>query len=530
MPQVVQGGVADALKGLTQYLFVENQRLDKQNKEKKVELAAQRVAKRFQSLPPDATQQDIQQAEFGAIEDAAALGSLKENLPLIGGLFRSILQTRSSTIAEAQDLALNKAVEGQFGITAPGTSGSQLLQLSGSVIQSRQHSKIQDESGQTYLATFDSQGKEIPDTRFKVNPDNYEAQFERGKQKADYNLQTQEKLIRFQTNETIRLNQVKAKLKQGPLIYGIGSDGEIPSNMVTPMKGYQTPDGQPLFTSKVNNLPMVLAKDGYRYYTGKQVKSQQVGGDTHDIMTSLQDVRQTFSTAQKEQILSMAGIEAPNGKTADEVINAITGSTGDLVVTGDNSDINIVNTDVIPKIDSYLSHAPEEQTKILNRALKDKDLMEDDGTIEPENQSFVNMLKTKLTTLGVLYKTKIAQRKSLMESLPGYGENTISIDDWNTGVESLDYIFNNKNALPDSLNNAIKSTLSNMLGIPADSLDTITMDTFRQLNQEQQIPFIKKISDNTHYLQSQDANKLQRDKQKKQDEFNKYKSLLESAH
>jgi len=108
--------VADALKGLTSYLHAENKRIDEEFKEQKIDLSAELIAKKFQELPPDATPQELQKLQFEAIENAAALGGLQENLPLISGMYNSAMQTRSLVEQERRDEALAESIQETLGV------------------------------------------------------------------------------------------------------------------------------------------------------------------------------------------------------------------------------------------------------------------------------------------------------------------------------------------------------------------------------------------------------------------------------
>src|SRR4030067_422208 len=154
--------ISQALSGLTQYLMIENERLDAKNKEKRINLAAEQIAEKYQNLPPDATIGDIQKLQYQLIEDAAALGGLEANLPLMSSLYQNTLASRQMEKAERQDTALYNYVSKRYGLDlSPEVGGTAAFNLAQFKRQGEREVNTMEESGKTSLKIFDESLKEI---------------------------------------------------------------------------------------------------------------------------------------------------------------------------------------------------------------------------------------------------------------------------------------------------------------------------------------------------------------------------------
>jgi hypothetical protein len=279
--------VAEALRGLTSYLHAENQRLDAEFKEAKIDLSAESIAKKFQELPPDATPQELQKLQFEAIENAAALGGLQENLPLISGLYNSAMQTRSLVEQERHDKAFAQGIQETLGIDAGEMTGAQVMSLFQAEVGSRKDITFEDEAGRTFLRTINAKGQEVdvhtisPLSRTeKLNIENQQ-HFIQTKTTSDFALRN-----------ALALQRNKFELEANAQ-YGLTGVRQIRG--MDFLRGQTTPEQGQLYTPKKGGGLFVLGPEGKLVsYQGDVIprKAPQSAEDIVDLIQKNRDLNQ----------------------------------------------------------------------------------------------------------------------------------------------------------------------------------------------------------------------------------------------
>jgi len=278
--------VAEALKGLTNYLRAENTRLDAEFKEAKIDLSAEMIAKKFQELPPDATPQELQKLQFESIENAAALGGLQENLPLISGMYNSAHQTRSLIEQEKRDEAFAEGIEERLGIDVAGMRPADMLQLFQADISSRKDITSENLAGQTILETFNVKG----DVTFKkmISPLGRQ-------QKLDIEFGQQTRLTKMTSDFALRnalaLQQNKFDLEANEK-YGLTGVRQFKG--MDFLRAQTTPEQGQLYEPKKGGGLFLLQDGGLVAYQGDVIprKAPQSAEDIVDLIQKNRDLNQ----------------------------------------------------------------------------------------------------------------------------------------------------------------------------------------------------------------------------------------------
>lgn len=440
------GQVADALQGLTQYLFTKNQQLDKKDQEKRVQLAAEHIAEKFQQLPPDADPREMQQLQFELIEDAAALGGLQENLPLISGLYSSALQTRQLTKQESQDEALGKIISQEFGIEGEGLSGAQKSQLAQLFKQYETQYQTVDEQGYTFMKRFDMHGKEI--FNLKVNALGTEEQFGMFKRQA-----------LFQHGLAKDLLQTKAALENAPDVVGPDLEGYkfIP--------GQQGPNGELLYKDAKGKGLYTLNKKGQVVkWDGRPIINRKgAGANITDVLKGIRDTQDTFSPIKFQAVQELIAT-----KEGEAFVRKVTGQRT-LTERNKQTGKQDVSGSVLAALETYVTNTEDADINAeINALFADKETKRGDAFNQPLNK------------FALASRNQQSIERQLYEQIPESPlDNITDPKTWNEGQEELEYIFENVSGV-DSLSAPFFRVIGDQLGI-ADSTYQITYEDYGKL-------------------------------------------------
>lgn len=470
--------ITDALVGLTQYLSAENQKLDQQEKEKRVQLAAEHIAQQFQKLPPDADPKQMQALEFSLVEDAAAMGGLQENLPLISSMYQSAMQTRELEKQHQQDAALGQFATQEFGIDTPGVTGAQKIQLAQLMKKYEKEYQVVDDKGVTWAKRFDNQGEEI--FNLKVNSVSFDDKINLMKKEAFF----KQGLMKDEAKFKLGLQKDLAKYE-----YGLKSDYSIGSNATGPqltgykfLKGQQGPGGEVLYEKDKGGGLFTINKSGQLVaYTGEIISRKGQGAPVTDVLKSIQESRQTFGPIKfdaAQQLLS-----------TDQGMRLIEGLIGhEPQINQDKSGNDIISSGDLTALENALTTMDQED---INKKLKE---VYSDEEIKP-----TDLPVTALNLFNLAVHNQQAVEKQLYNMLPENNYNKITdVKTWNTGVEGVRNILKNNSNVSDSLKAPILTYIAKHLNLPDSSV--VSMQDYNALGFPQQQHLNTVIANNSAYI------------------------------
>jgi len=444
------GKVADALLGLTQYLQGENQRLDIEDKEKRIELAAEHIANKFQELGPDATPQEMQGLQFELIEDAASLGGLQENLPLISGLMQSAMNTRQITKLESQDEALGQFIKDEFGIDGAGLSGQALSQMAQLFKSYEKDILTKGKDQKMTLHTFDKDFNEI----FSLEVDS------------------------FGTAEQMGLFKEQALFKHGlsrQLLHEKAALNKVGKSGFKWIKGQKGPQGQELYTD-ANGMGLYTPNANGQMVAwdhGKgSIQTRGAGDPTVDILGGLEKSKEYFGTERYRVAGNIAALDK-----GDELLQMLSG-VSELTET-DRQGVERLSGSVIEGLDRFF----DQDTQVINARLKEIGITEgseykkaiDDFQRELENQRSIDRM--------------------FLQQVPRSDRDQITdVKTWNEGVNGITNIMENP-GISDQVKAPVVNYIGDLNGLQDSSV--VTMQDFGNLGFEQKIPLINTVSKNT---------------------------------
>ena len=447
--------VTEAIQGLTQYLFTENQRLDKVDKEKRVGLAAENIATKFRELSPNASLQEIQALQFELIEDAAAIGGLQENMPLIAGAYQSVLNIRQLERDEHQDKVLADIISTKFNIDTKGISSDQAIDLIQLEKSTERSLDARGPEGKNFNIVFDALGKEtfrfeIDAVGFKEETDLFES---RARFSADLNLAGQKELVRFKAKEKgssgMKFLQNK-KGSKGELLYE-GSDGRL--------------------------YTMNRSGEFLRYAGGRNsvIDVKGLGAETKDVLGTIEATEDIFGP---EQYFLLSGVF--EGKKGEKLIEELAGTT-DIRKFDKDAHKQVLTSGAIKRVEAFFSQPKDKIDDILygKRNARGELIDKDEPGLLDELEIDEVSIKL-LDDFRLAFVTKRALVGQQLDLLPEtiYDRITSPLE-WDKGVNTLEFLLTNP-GVPDSISAKVRKFLQQ--NIPLADSSAIGMEHFPLLD------------------------------------------------
>lgn len=451
--------VTQALGGLTQYLMIENQRLDQENKEKKINLAAEQIADRYQNLPPDATIADIQKLQYQLIEDAAAIGGLQENLPLISSLYQSTMAGRELQKNERRDSALQQYIADKYGVT--GDFGGQIAMGLAQFKRQGEHGyDVMGEDGTSRHVIFDEGGNKIFETN--INDAGFNTQWYWKKKEMDYGYQQ---------------DLGKMKFKQQLDLEALSGTAGMPSfsgfDLMTTVKGV---GGETLYKHH---------KNGGTYYLDPTTnKLKPFWGDYRKVSTvsDVKQVRDVLDTYQKnaetfapQRLGYLQALNKNNKSFIEDLV-------GPLAVDEKNGDLTL---GAVGQLDTFLQ-SPDAEAK----------LAEVYGDLNDEEKAAVGDIMGKYTASlsNQMYFQDVI--RSSMPTSEYDGKGLISDTDYEKSSMALFQVFGGQ--VPEYVSAPIMKYIADTAGI---NVNGVNEQTFRNLSRREQEKIMKRIIPYINYTE-----------------------------
>ncbi len=461
------GQVVDALQGLTQYLSSENERMKAEDKEKRVQLAAEHIADSFQNLPPDASPQDIQNLQFELIEDAASIGGLQENLPLISGLHQSQMQTREITKLEEQDKALGSFIEEEFGISGQGLSGAQLSQVAQLLKSYEEKYTIRDEKGKSRIEKYNHQNEKI--FELEVDALGFDEQFAFAKREMLFKHGLDKDLARF---------------KHGLTSAGLGGNVAHPELLGKKfLKGQQGSKGELLYEDKGGRLWTINKKGETVRFAGGPgsiISRKGAGAPIKDILTTIQESREAFG--KDRYAIANSLLISEKGQ---QLLEGITGQDIDDLVQRDRDDnITGLRSGAEQFVAQFFGQSQQDINEVLGRIYEESIEEGDDPFAEGDLE--LNILQNFRLNLEREQTTEA----NLLEQLPDSDHGNITdTQTWNTGVNVIESLFMNKD--DEAALKEVQGMIGQRKGLPAGT--EIGLSDFQSLPFKQQQAIVEYI-------------------------------------
>lgn len=446
--------ISQALGGLTQYLMLENQRLDEEQKEQKINLASEKIAEGYQSLPPDATIADIQKLQFQLIEDAAALGGLQENMPLLSSLYSNTLASREMEKVERRDSALYKYLAANYDLEglSPEMGGEITMGVVDFKRRGQRDIPYMNEKGETVLNVYNddfSLASTMKTSDFGANQ-----QWQWDKKKMDY-----------------AYGQDIAKLKYAHTLSNPSQSASGPQ-----IAGYD------LYTNSQGIAGETLYKhhkNGGTYFLNKKTGAlepywgqiQKISGQTQtaqvqDVLQTLQTNADTFQPERLGLIQTLSKLEG-GSNFLKELVGA------DLPVDKDSQ----LSMGAVTAVDQALRQP--------NGMAKLKELYEE---ADEDDRAGIGNIMT-------YYNTNLSNQmnienivKSTMPNSPYDGPGLLTSEEYERSSEGLFQIFSGK--VPDQVSAPIRSYIAKIAGV---DVRNVNESVFRTLGRQQQDLIMQKL-------------------------------------
>jgi len=467
------GKVAQALQGLTSYLMTENDRLDAEQQEEQINLAAQSIAEGFQALGPNPSIEAIQKRNFESISEAASLGALGENMPLISSLFQNTLNTRELRRQEGQDEALSRFAAEQFGITTPGLSGRDAISVAQTKRQLETREEVVDKTGKTFALRFDNQGNQIHE--LQINALGLDSQFEFGKRTA---------LFQFGLDQEAADRDLARKKDL------LGFENEFASTAqfgLDPIEGFKFSEGlegasgEPIYTLKGGmGGPYTINDRGEPVmYHGTPHRRKGIGGSTGDSLKQLADLRKTLGSDVHKQAQVLLRSEG-----GAELIASLTGLTSEEI-TDEKGQLRFEFTQGLENLIS----AGQFETQLANVR---SELGEPGQTVKGEpllNQA----QELAIGELKVAASNFANVKSNILNQIPAGPYGTITnIKEWNASSELIRNVFDPNSNMTATQRGMIQEELGKLIPQPEHSLG-LQYEDFKNLDfgtQENLIKFL----------------------------------------
>jgi len=453
--------VLNAMRGLTEYLMKENQLLDIKRKEEKVNTAAERISEAYQNLPPSASLDDIQNLGFRAIEDAAALGTIKEVMPLINQMNQSTMAMYQIRKGEASSNAarelMSKWTKQEFDSRLSGQDAVNLTQVA-TALNPPQQTKTAE--GTTEVTTFNLDGS-VKSTRV------IDAFGIKEQQTAAMDMFKQQKAIEH--SYTMKEINARGSWNMNTALAGVPGDVEGKVKW-----GWAGANGETLYTNPKGAGAYTRTPDGkYMYYQGKMKKV-----DEATQKEEAQTQTATFNAYQPKRKAAYDVLyEEPGGE------KLILSLTGQWEVKANDKDIpDPSNYDVLG------SHMDRGDWKEFLKS-KIEELKDDDETINA--QRLFDLVKlNKDLDYNMRKATQGIQPPSGSNNDPKVIPKKLGIDSWNKGQRTIADVFNRPGQ--EKRKNDYQYWISQQLGGTTPS-KFITYDDYTKLDSTVQVQFINLI-------------------------------------
>lgn len=444
--------VAQALSGLTQYLFTENSRLDAENKEKRINLAAESIAEAYQKLPPDATISDVQKLQYQLVDQAAALGGLQENLPLISSLYQSTVGIKQYEKAERQDANLYGYIKERYGMNVGDISGNAALGLAGFQRAGQERLTTTDADNISSSTKFDEFGQPMGDP-IVINAVSFGVQWDWQKKQMDYQYSQQLGAIKF---------------KHGLDMTAAGLSGQASSPQFAGFDlytGTQGVGGETLYKHHKNGGTYFLDR------TTGQVKPywgdiQKISGkgqmsQIKDVLSTLQENQDTFQPQRLGLIQSLTQL--------DDAGNFLEQLTGASKLPQDQNDQYTMGA-VTALDNALLSPGSPER---LQKAYDELDA-EEQARVGPIMQQYNSLLSNQVNIDNLI--------KSNMPQSQYDGPGLVTAEEYERGSEGLFQIFSGK--VPAQVSAPVRSYIAKIAGIDVGSVNETLFRSLGRKDQE----------------------------------------------
>lgn len=297
--------ITNAMKGLTQYLMVENQRLAVEREDKKINDASNQIAEAYKNLGPNATIEDIRKIQFASISSASNLGVIQEVMPLINQMQSSTLQTFAYNQTEKVRGATEKFLEDRYGTDLP--DGADPIAMSNLMYNRQEKETVVDEEGITRSLKFDDTGKEISNR--VVNAIGTKNKMDQYRQQKEIDYEFDSRLARLKTGLT---NSMTGLTGTGPNFAGYD-----------PLLNYQGQGGEILYKSKKGRGVYSLQPDGsLLFYNGQPQPTKGAVKDAVEMVGYKNQIESHITKGLADQMKLL--LSTKEGKAA---FKDLTGST-----------------------------------------------------------------------------------------------------------------------------------------------------------------------------------------------------------
>ena len=459
--------VLNAMRGLTEYLMRENQLQDIKEKEQKINTAAERIAEAYQSLPPSASIEDIQNLGFRAIEDAAALGTIQEVMPLINQMQSSTVQMYGLRKGEASSNAIREYIQSGTGQTLPKEiSGAEAIQLTQLPNVLNPPTSYTSEKGMTYTRKYNLDGSVKSEEL--VNAFGAKEQMDIFKEQENVKLQNDITLANVRGAWQVKTASAG--------VVGNGAGGYDPSGFKL-RQGWEGTNGEVLYTDAKGRGNYALQPDGTLVWYNGQI--QKIDPETQkEKITSAKDIQSLLKDPKDAAFNALETL--PNGV---DLITAITGQED--ISEGGTGNPTRPNVGTL-----YKAMDVQDWDKKVNKAINqyyeaNKDELEKQGTTK-------NQLWDKVKTVKRLgyHEAKAIERALGLENSTSTVEKVkeakLTIPEWNKGNQTIASLFQ----APDD--NMGKIAMQNYIGaltkMPGKA---VTYNTYASLDSLTQAEVVK---------------------------------------
>lgn len=478
--------VLNAMRGLTEYLMKENQLAEQKRKEEKINLASERIAEAYKKLPPNASIQDIQSLGFRAIEDASALGTVQEVLPLINQMQQSTIAGYQIRKGEASSNAIRETISNATGEKYdPRLSGQDVVSLETLTKTLNPPQVIKSKEGITSLRKYGLGGKMKSEEVIDA-----------------FGVEEQKGLFAYQENIKFEHEKTLANIRGSWSVRtsSAGNPGGTGSIGLTPKWGWESENGQQIYTDNKGDGAYIISPEGKPVFFQGKPKKVDIETQKERALTN-SAIGQSFipskSAAYNELYLTGVGPSLIQSLTRQSEIPTVSDNKN----LPDLSNINILG--------NALNSGDWEKNvdRVIKGILNDPDNADldltgitsspqwSDNTVN--NQIKMKANKDRLWTLVKNVKRlDYAERQAKGEIAPAPGSNQdvntitkeMNLNTWNKGQGTIQQIFNDP--AQEHIKEILQGWLGKQLGQPSSS---ITYDVYTSLDSTKQAQIIKLI-------------------------------------
>jgi len=461
--------VINAMKGLTQYLMVENQRLAVEREDKKINDAASQIAEAYKNLGPDASIEDIRKLQFASVSSASDMGVIQEVMPLINQMQASTLQTFAYNQAEKIRSTTEKFLEDRYGTQLP--DGTDPVAMSNLIYGRGEKDEIVEADGKTYAVKFDDLGKET--SRRVVSAIGTDEKLDQYRKQKEIDYEFDSKLLRDKANYTNATGGLTGNGVTGPNFAGFD-----------PLLNYQGANGEILYKSKKGRGVYALQPDGsLLFYNGQPQPTKGNAKDVVETMQFQQQLNGAISKGATDQTVIMLSTEA--GRTAYT---------------------NLTGSALPPDMSTVKEKDYENYATILENAVNSKSWDDIKSKIGKELHGKDGAKDVWNTLSGM--RTLPKQREKVNDFLYGTQEppkkfGKLTQDQYNSANERIMDVFSPQSTLSPEDQAAIKGWILRKVDPEFFSKGNVlthsagTYDDFKRLSKEDQLQILEIINEST---------------------------------